>query len=294
MLEISSLDWNLRAKEHYEKLEGITEAFLTRRGRGQKHAVHDFLFVYYPFSPTKLRQWIPSITEQLIIENQDLEKYPWLNEQWFKMDGNLLGLKSEWITPSTLKAASFIENLCDTISNRPMRFNCFGLHEWAMVYKASAETIRHQGHKLRLPQNELDSFVASQMICCSHYDAFRFFTEEARPLNKLNPLATTKVEMEQGGCLHANMDLYKWAGRLWPWIGSDFIAKAFFLTLEARVLDMRASPYDLSSMGYLPICIETKEGREQYQKEQQQLALRAMPLRQELSTFCKLLRTYEL
>lgn len=291
MLEISSADWNLRAKEHYEKLEVITEAFLTRRGLGLKHAVHDFLFVYYPFSPTKLRQWVPSIKEQLIIEDQDLEKHPWLKEQWFTTTNDLLSLKSEWITASTLKAASFIENLCDTISNRPMRFNCFGLHEWAMVYKASPETIRHQGHSLRLPQSELESFVASQMICCSHYDAFRFFTEEARPLNKLNPLATTKVEMEQGGCLHANMDLYKWAGRLWPWIGSEFIAKAFFLTLEARELDMRASPYDLLDAGYLPICIETKEGREQYQKEQQQLATRSIPLRKELSAFCKLLRT---
>jgi hypothetical protein len=50
---------------------------------------------------------------------------------------------------------------------------------------------------------------------------------------------------------------------------------------------MRASPYDLSAEGYSPICIETEAGRKQYQQEQQQLAERAVPLRQELAAFCK-------
>jgi hypothetical protein len=93
--------------------------------------------------------------------------------------------------------------------------------------------------------------------------------------------------MEQGGCLHANMDLYKWATKLWPWVGSDFIAKAFFLALEGRELDMRASPYDLSEEGYEPLCIETEEGRKQYQIEQQQLTQRATILRQELQMICQ-------
>jgi hypothetical protein len=129
--------------------------------------------------------------------------------------------------------------------------------------------------------------VESQTLCCSHYDAYRFFTKEARPLNILNPVIETRLQMEQGGCVHANMDLYKWATKMWPWIGSDFIAKTFFLALEGRELDMRASPYDLSEAGYTPICIETDEGRKQYQKEQQLYTERSVELREELRAFCE-------
>jgi hypothetical protein len=83
------------------------------------------------------------------------------------------------------------------------------------------------------------------------------------------------------------MDLYKWAIKLWPWIGSDFLAKAFFLALEGRELDMRASPYDLVEKGFVPIRIETEEGRKEYQKEQQIYAERSITLREELKAFCQ-------
>lgn len=280
-------EWTLSAKKHEALVGPIADAFLKRRSLGIKHPVHDFLFTYYNFSTAKLKNWVPSFEEQLIVTDKTCEKYSWLNDHWFCRDGQILSFNQKQIQTSTYQAASFIADLSDNILNKPPRFNCFGLHEWAMVYKLSPDAIRHQSHSLRLSPKELAAFVESQTICCSHYDAYRFFTEEARPLNILNPLVETRLEMEQGGCLHANMDLYKWATRLFPWVGSDFIAKAFLLALQGRELDMRASPYDLKKEGYLPICIETKEGREQYKQEQQLLAAAAIPLRKELSLFCK-------
>ena len=65
------------------------------------------------------------------------------------------------------------------------------------------------------------------------------------------------------------------------------MAKAFLLALEGRELDMRASPYDLKDEGFAPICIETEEGRKQYQKEQQHYAERTTGLRKELLAFCE-------
>jgi hypothetical protein len=176
--------------------------------------------------------------------------------------------------------AAFVYKLCKNISAQPPRFKCFGLHEWAMVYKSSA--FRHQGYRLRLSQEELAAFVESQNLCCSHYDAYRFFTEEAKPMNALAPTLETRLTMEQGGCLHANMDIYKWSVKLWPWVGSDFMARAYGLALSAREMDMRASPYDLIEAGFLPIKIETEEGRREYQRMQQELAETAKPLRDEL------------
>lgn len=285
---ILSVDtWTARAKKHADLIEPITEAFLRRRALGLKHPVHDFLFTYYSCSPSKLKQWVPSFEESLKIKANMREDYPWLTEYWFREEGNLLILNIERLHASTRNISKFISEMCDNILQRAPRFGCFGLHEWAMVYKLSPEEIRHKGHRLRLSSEELAYFVESQSLCCSHYDAYRFFTKEAQPLNTLNPQLGTRLQMEQGGCLHANMDLYKWATKLWPWIGSDFLAKTFFLALEGRELDMRASPYDLSEEGYAPICIEKEEGRKQYQKEQQSYAEKSVGLRKELKAICE-------
>lgn len=278
--------WTARAKEHTALVAPFADAFLKRRELGHTHAVHDFLFTYYGCSPSKLKRWIPSFEEKLVVTAQTREEYPWLNDYWFKLEGNVLSLNTERIHDNVRGLAAFVAELCGNILQRPPRFGCFGLHEWAMVYKLSSGDLRHKGHRLRLPPDVLASFVESQTLCCSHYDAYRFFTTEARPLNTLNPVLETRLQMEQGGCVHANMDLYKWAMKLWPWIGSNFLAKAFLLALEGRELDMRASPYDLSDEGYAPICIETEEGRRQYQNEQHLFSERSSSLREELRAFC--------
>ena len=278
--------WTSRANKHSALVGPLADAFLKRRSVGLKHPVHDFLFTYYACSPLKLKQWVPSFEEDLLVTSEIRAEYPWLSDYWFCLNENVLSLNRERIHEHGSVLAAFVENLCGHILKRAPRFGCFGLHEWAMVYKSPPETVRHSGYRLRLSAEDLASFVESQTICCSHYDAYRFFTKEARPLNTLNPVLETRLEMEQGGCLHANMDLYKWATKLWPWIGSDFIAKTFFLALEGRELDMRASPYDLTDDGYTPIYIETEEGRKQYQKEQQVFAERSLLLREELRAFC--------
>ena len=87
---------------------------------------------------------------------------------------------------------------------------------------------------------------------------------------------------EQPACIHANMDLYKWAYKFSPWISSDSIADCFELALDARHLDMRAAPYDLNEFGVTPIRIETALGRAQYAIEQRAVAARAAPLRARL------------
>ena len=49
---------------------------------------------------------------------------------------------------------------------------------------------------------------------------------------------------------------------------------------------MRASPYDLAALGYLPVKIETTEGRAEYEAAQRELAERAQPLRERLRLVC--------
>ncbi|MDP1835750.1 MAG: hypothetical protein Q8K75_07460 [Chlamydiales bacterium] len=267
----------------------MADAFLQRRGLGQKHPVYDFLFTYYSFTPTKLKHWVPSFEETLSIEDQ--EELPF-SEYWFERHNSTLRFNPERLRGQALSLLTFIEELCNAVLKRTPRFGCFGLHEWAMVYRLSHEELRHTGYPLRLSPDELARFVESQNLCCTHYDAYRFFTPQAEPLNLFKPTLENRPQYEQAGCLHANMDLYKWSTKLWPWIGSDFIAKTFLLACEGRELDMRASPYDLRNQGYSPICIETETGRREYQLLQQQYAQKSIGLRQDLATFCGRLRAW--
>lgn len=275
-------DWTERARRHTMLVSPIADGFLERRTRGKKHPVYDFLFTYYTFTPTKLKQWVPSFEERLSAE----DGFSGFSEYWFELREGSVSIRPERLQGQALALVSFIERLCNATLKRAPRFGCFGLHEWAMVYRLSQEQLRHTEYPLRLSPEAIAKFVESQNLCCTHYDAYRFFTPPAKPLNVFQPTLETRVQNEQGGCLHANMDLYKWATKLWPWIGSDFIGKVFLHALEGRELDMRASPYDLQQHGLSPICIETDEGRKEYQLLQQRYAQKTEPLRQELAAFC--------
>ncbi|MDZ4289661.1 MAG: hypothetical protein U0984_16970 [Prosthecobacter sp.] len=277
-----AVEWWARTREHLVRVGALADAFVGRRSRGEKHPVHDFLFTYYSFSPAKLKQWLPPLGVAIEVSEGDLEQMPWLNLAPLRREGSTVALDGAHISATVRARAANIADLCGSILQRAPRFRCHGLHEWAMVYRQTAEQVRHDGYDLRMPPEDLARFVESQSICCSHYDAFRFFVAEARPMNVLQPTLESRPELEQGGCLHTNMDLYKWSSKLWPWVGSDLIGRAFALACEGRDLDMRASPYDLRSMGYEPVCIETQEGREEYEAEQRALAAKAEPLREEL------------
>ena len=263
--------WREAQHRHRARLEPRVLAHRARRSRGEKHPVFDFLWEYYSFKPAQLLRWSPGIGVELRGEfggwkelsptpdgaSLDLEKFP-----FHRMDG----------------AREILEILENTASRTP-NHACFGLHEWAMVYRAPRH--RHPA-PLRLGDDEIAALVESQPISCSHYDAFRFFTPAARGFNLLNPQGETRAAFEQPGCIHANLDLYKWAYKFSPWIGSDSIADAFEIAWQARWLDMRAAPYDLSAFGVVPICIETAPGRREYAQLQREIAEKAAPVRQNL------------
>ena len=189
--------------------------------------------------------------------------------------------------PKRRDSLAWMLGLLRQTAERPPQFACFGLHEWAMVYRQTPEEIRHRAWPLRFPPEEVARIVESQPVCCSHFDAFRFFTPAARPLNRLQPERATAGQFEQRGCLHANMDLYKWAFKLAPFTPSELIADCFALARDIRETDMRASPYDLQKLGYAPIAIETPEGRAEYEIHQRGFADRSQPLRARLIALCE-------
>jgi hypothetical protein len=69
-------------------------------------------------------------------------------------------------------------------------------------------------------------------------------------------------------------------------IPSELVADCFDLAWDIRELDMRASPYDFSELGFAPVPIETPAGKQEYVAAQRSFAERGAPLRQRLVEEC--------
>ena len=168
--------------------------------------------------------------------------------------------------------------------SRPGTHDCFGLHEWAMVHGLEADDRRHGGVPLRLGREATDAVTETHTIACSHFDAYRFFTDSSAELNTLRPGPGDRTAFEQPGCLHATMDLYKVAATLGPLAPGELLVDCLELARDVRELDMRASPYDLRDWGYEPVRIETPEGKQEYAVAQREFSVRSNALRQRLLT----------
>lgn len=272
--------WRGLESAHHARVEALTAGHLSRRDDARKHPVEDFLFTYYSHRPAQLRRWHPG--PGVVLEGAS-ERAEW---KCYRYADGAAALDLEDFLATRAATVRFVKDLLSATAARPAQLGCFGLHEWAMVYRQGPEQVRHAGWPLRLGPAGTDEVVESHQIQCSHFDAFRFFTLPARPLNTLAPSRDSQVAMEQPGCLHANMDLYKWAYKLSPAIPSDLTLDCFDLAREVRVLDMRAAPYDLRALGYEPVKIETPAGKAEYVAAQRDFGARAQVLRRRLIDAC--------
>ncbi len=267
-------EWRERTRAHEARVDAATAGHRARRRDGRPHPVEDFLFTYYSFTPSQLRRWHPGPGVAL---DGPAPQRDW---RFYRVEGSgavtvdvdaFLGQRGDTVR--------FVRELLVRTAGRPGRFGCFGLHEWAMVYRLDPSDVRHSSWPLRLGPEGTDAVVESHQVACSHFDAYRFFTPDAAPRNALTPTRASQVELEQPGCLHAGMDLYKWATKLVPVVPSDLVADCFELARDIRSLDMRAAPYDLRELGYEPVPIETAEGKAAYVAEQRGFAERGQALR---------------
>lgn len=278
--------WQAIAATHESVVGPYIDAYRKRRDSRRKHPVHDFLFAYYQTNRAVLRHWRPAACQ--FLQGESAQSF--LSDARYRECEYGVGLALDRLEAKERERIRWVRGLIEAAQSRPPRFNCFGLHEWAMVYKA--DEIRHEKTPLRLTPEEVSKVVESSAIRCSHWDAFRFFTPEARPLNDMQPGRDDRERNEQFGCIHFNMDLYRWTYKGSPWLGSDLLRACFELALEARELDMRASPYDLSEFGYEAILIETSSGREQYREEQQRIYRSGQILADRLKSECDFVLEY--
>ncbi|MEU6641591.1 3-methyladenine DNA glycosylase [Saccharomonospora sp. NPDC046836] len=277
-MELSEQEWRAREDAHVSRMRAWTEPHQRRRSRGEKHPVLDFLFTYYSHPPAHLERWQPG--PGVVLGGQAARRF--LDRKGYQEVAGGVALDPRGFTERQARSARSTLALLEATASRTPRLGCFGLHEWAMVYRQDPAGLRHAQLPLRLGAAGTDAVVDSLGVRCGHYDAFRFFTEPARPLNEFQPTRQTQRDLDQPGCLHVGMDLYKWCYKLVSFVPSELLGDCFELAADIRLLDMRASPYDLSALGHSPVRIETAAGRAEYVRAQAAFARRAEPLRARL------------
>lgn len=269
-------EWRSAVTRYRERLAPFVTDRVARTGTGRKHPVYDFLFEYYSLRPAHLLRWSPGIG--IFLEGATFESFPGASA--LKQRANGLVLEAADYPAQRLESARWTARYLERIRDRAPELRCYGLHEWAMVYRT--DEIRHRQVKLRLHPDEIAHTVDSMGLRCSHFDAYRFFTSRAVPLNRCVLARETTPDHDQPGCIHVTMDLYRYAYKLGAFCPADLLADAFELAANAREIDMRASPYDLAELGFAPIRIETAAGREEYMRHQCELMAPAGALRARL------------
>lgn len=289
--------WRNWEQRHAAAVDLVTTDHLTRRRRGEPHPVVDFLFTYYRTSVAAIRRWHPG--PGMLLENAHLtERVDWRHYERDSLQGRT-GLVVEPRSvldrcgPRIRRAREVVE----ATATRPGATGCFGFHEWAMLYRTGGHggesdgesdgegggegggNLRHGTIPLRLTHRQIDEVVEGSRLQCTHFDAYRFFTEPAAPLNRDLLSREGQPRNEQPGCLHAGMDLYAQVAAMEAGAPGELLVDALLAAFDAREVDMRLSPYDLSAWGLEPIPVETPEGRAEFVAYQRRWIRRTQILR---------------
>jgi len=271
--------WTAWARRHRATVDALTTDHLERRRRGEPHPVVDFLFTYYRTSVGTAGRWHPG--PGLLLEGAHrTERRTWRHYRHAQVDGRA-GLVVDADSVLSRGGARLERNrrIAEATLSRPGATGCFGLHEWAMLYGTRGREIRHGAVPLRLSHERIDEVVRASTLRCTHFDAFRFFTEPAVPLNAHRLTRDDQPHREQPACLHAGMDVYAWVAAMEAGAPGELLVDALTAAFDAREIDMRSSPYDLSRWGLEPIPIETAAGRATFVAFQRRWIARSSALR---------------
>ena len=175
--------WIPLAHAHAERADEMTADHRARRATGAKHAIDDFLYDYYGTRPTVLRRWHPGVGTGLAPSPDG--PAPHAGWRWYRTDRDRVVIARPRVVPAgPRRGVRHIHGLLTATASRPAFSGCFGLHEWAMVYRqpetpapaaAAPGPARHR------------QVVEQHPIRCTHFDAFRFFTPRAVGLTACSP-----------------------------------------------------------------------------------------------------------
>ena len=167
MIFLEEDDWHERRAKHKARVRRWIEPRLERAARHERDPVEDFLFEYYPYRPAKLLHWHPGIGVEL--QGETAREYLSDKDYHETQQGVTVGVSH--LSVARIKSIGWIGHLLRRTADRIGAFDCFGLHEWAMVYEA--ESIRHPAWPLRITAAEI---ACSYSIAANPLHALRRFS----------------------------------------------------------------------------------------------------------------------
>ena len=182
---LDASSWRQSALEHKARIAALVgdPSHIDRR-----HPVYNFIFTYYSFDPKLLLRY--SAGQNVLLTGVGVDEADlWCGKGWLPSANGGAGIIDARLTPKSLRRATIhAANVLRASSQRAPHYNCYGLHEWAMLYGGEPTDFnRHQELPLRVTQAELNRVVESLPLKCTHFDAFRFFTPDAAPRNQIVP-----------------------------------------------------------------------------------------------------------
>jgi hypothetical protein len=189
------LHWHENINSHFKRLDRTLNGNLYL-DRG--HPIYNFLFAYYfSFNKSILKKYSPGVG--VMLPGATFEEQPYLAVSSygnpFINSGYYWDLSRVAIPVKKKRSAEYIYNILRAIDSKSPSFCCYGLHEWAMLYDPSgigaAKNLNNdrlrkfQSLPLRLSVENVREVVESNKLRCTHFDAFRYFTDPAKPLNSL-------------------------------------------------------------------------------------------------------------
>ena len=318
--------WKALLSRQRQRVDKLLPTLVTE---DENHPIYNFFLTYYRYVPSALRSYSPGIGVMISTESADDYKsdLPKKGRVVYNDSCVIFDPRSANFNEKQVNNFRKTLRILEATKIRPPNFHCYGLHEWAMLYSKSTPFVTQSLPLRKSLSNEvIQEVVKTQGPKCTHYDAFRFFSEDAKPLNSTVPRSASSAKLasempltreneehfEQPGCLHSIMDIYRWSLKIFPFISSNLLVDSLELAIKAREVDMRASPYDLKAYEFRsservsiepnhheksfendfdrsPILIETIEGRREYAKLQKELYEQSKPVREQVIMSYKIL-----
>jgi hypothetical protein len=207
-------EWTERAESHRERVRVLLQDGMVDHkgaqpdgtefgGLDPKNPIFNFLLDYYNIRGRKgtrrLAKWSPGINVVLrdAEHGRDVEEpQGLLARKCVRTDAHGGGLVFSAVHLAAVDPDTFAKTfewyrmiLAATAEHQPV-LNCFGLHEWAMIYRPPGApeppSLAYQKDvlPLRVSQEVINAAVERRGVKCTHIDAIRFFAQDAAPLNK--------------------------------------------------------------------------------------------------------------
>src|SRR4051794_19511743 len=136
--------WEAHRSAHEARVDAWVGPHLARRRERVAHPVEDFLFTYYSQRPAALRRWHPGFG-LAVPESSGL-----LELKGYERFGTGSVAVTEAYVVSQRPLLETLHRLLAATASRQPAYGCFGMHEWAMVYRLDPSNVRHASWPLRL------------------------------------------------------------------------------------------------------------------------------------------------